>query len=97
MKIKTKSGFATNVNEKKVKDWRFIKALAKCDSADESKQLEGTAFVVPFLFGEDGEEALMEHVKEKDGTIPTSRILEEFKEVLVLIGNEAKKSQSSQE
>lgn len=96
MKIKTKSGFACEINENKMKDWRFVKALAKCDSKDESKQLEGITFVIPFLFGEKGEEKLIEHVS-KDGIASTEDIIAEFKEVLTLAGNEVKKSQSSQE
>lgn len=48
MKIKTKSGFECNVNEKKAKDWRFIKLLALCDSGDESDALKGITQAVPF-------------------------------------------------
>lgn len=95
MKIKTKSGFACEINEKKVKDWRFIKALAKCDSKDESQQLEGITEIIPFLFGEKGEEKLIKHVS-KDGIASTEDIIAEFREVLILAGEEAKKSQSSQ-
>ncbi len=95
MKIKTKSGFACNVNENKMKDWRFVKALAKCDSKDESIQLEGITFVVPFLFGEEGEQALIKHV-EKDGVAFAEDIFKEFSEVLSLVSKELKKSQSSQ-
>ena len=94
MKIKTKSGFVCDVDETKVKDWRFAKNLAKCDA--EPTMVQGMTFVVPFLLGEDGENALMEHVKEKDGTIPTPKMIAEFKEILDLIGAEAKKSESSQ-
>lgn len=97
MKIKTKSGFACEVNENKIKDWRFVKALANCDSEDESKRLEGITFAVPFLFGKNGEEALIKHISDNDGIASTNLIINEFKEVMRLIGEEAKKSQSSQE
>lgn len=96
MKVKTKSGFSCDVNENKMKDWRFIKALAMCDSQDESKKLEGITFVVPFIFGDKGEDALIKHVT-KDGIAPTDAIISEFREVLTLVSNEIKKSQSSQE
>lgn len=96
MKVKTKSGFSCDINEKKMKDWRFIKALAKCDSQDESKRLEGITFLVPFLFGEKGEATLIKHVT-KDGIASTEDIIGEFREVLTLASAELKKSQSSQE
>lgn len=83
MKVKTKSGFACEVNENKIKDWRFIKGLAKCDSSDESAQLEGITFVIPFLFGEKGEDALMKHLADKDGVVSTADVINEFKEVLI--------------
>lgn len=95
MKVKTKSGFVIEVDEKKAKDWRFAKNLAKWD--DESTVIQGTSFCVPFLLGADGEKALMDHVMEKDGSIPSEKILSEFREILEQIGQSVKKSQSSQE
>lgn len=97
MEITTKTGFKVSVNEEKIKDWRFIKGLAKCDSKDPSLQLEGLTFVIPFLFGEEGEKKLIEHVTNKDGIALTEDITREFREVITLAGNEVKKSQSSQE
>ena len=96
MDVKTRSGFECKVNVNKLKDWRFTKALAKCDSGDESKVLEGLTFVVPFLLGEDGEQALMEHVEDSEGIVSTTAIINEIKEIIALIGDEVKKSQSSQ-
>ncbi len=96
MDVKTKSGFECKVNERKLKDWRFAKALAKCDSGDESKVLEGLTFVVPFLLGEDGESALMEHISDDEGIVSTEAIISEVREIISLVGEEIKKSQSSQ-
>lgn len=95
--IQTKSGFVWNVDEKKVGDWRFAKCLAKCEGDNEAERVMGLTFVVPFLLGDDGEAALAEHVKKKNGAIMTADILSEFREILVLLGDEAKKSKSSQE
>lgn len=97
MNIKTKSGFSCKVNEARAKDWRFAKGLADCDSGDESRILKGMTFVVPFLLGEKGEEALIKHVTNKNGIAPTDLIMSEFKEILSLMGEETKKSLSSQE
>ena len=97
MKIKTKSGFVCDVNPERAKDWRFCKALAKCDSEDESSIIQGITFVVPFLLGEDGEKKLMEHVTNEDGIAPVPEIIKEFKNILEKMGEETKKLQSSQE
>lgn len=96
-KIQTKSGFVWDVDEKRVGDWRFAKQLAKCEGGNEAERIMGLTYVVPFLLGDDGETALSEHVKKKNGAIMTSDILAEFREILVLLGEEAKKSKSSQE
>ena len=96
MDVKTRSGFECKVNEKKLKDWRFAKALAKCDSGDESKVLDGLTFVVPFLLGEDGEESLMKHVEDADGIVSTESVISEIRNIIELVGEEVKKSQSSQ-
>ncbi len=96
MDVKTRSGFECKVNERKLKDWRFAKALAKCDSGDESKVLDGLTFVVPFLLGEDGEESLMKHVEDADGIVSTETVISEIRNIIELVGEEIKKSQSSQ-
>lgn len=95
MKIQTKSGFVCNIDEDKVKDWRFARALAKCDA--ETTAIQGMSMAVTFLLGDSGESALMDHVKEESGAIPTEKVISEFKEILELAGAEIKKSQSSQE
>lgn len=96
MKIHTKSGFVCEVDEDKANDWRFVKALADCDSGDESRVLKGMAFAVPFILGEDGERKLMDYVTNEKGLIGSDKIMKEFREVLSLIGEKQKKSSSSQ-
>lgn len=98
MKVVTKSGFACEVNEEKIQDWRFIKALALCDSDDESEALQGVTRAVPFLFGKKGEEELIDFVaKKNNGIAKTAEIISMLKEVLPLLSDEIKKSGSSQE
>lgn len=94
IKVKTKSGFVIDVDENRAKDWRFTKMLAKWES-DETP-LVGLTNCLPFLLGEDGEKALMSHVTEKDGTIPSEKMITEFKEILEILGQKVKKSESSQ-
>ncbi len=97
MEVKTKSGFKCNIDENKVKDWRFAKALAKVDSGDESAIIEGLIYAVPFVLGEKGEAELMKHVTDKAGNVPAEQMINEFREIVTLIGNETKKSLPSQE
>lgn len=95
-KIKTKEGFSCEVNEDKVKDWRFVKGLADCTSKNENQVLKGVTFVVPFLLGEDGEEKLMDFLTEKEGFPKTDSIITVFKEIMEQLSEETKKSKSSQ-
>lgn len=95
MKIKTKSGFVCNINENKVKDWRYVKALALWNGRSEIDRMAGMERAISFLLGDD-EERLMEHITDKDGNIPAESLINEFREIQELMGEELKKSQSSQ-
>jgi len=96
MEIHTMSGFVCNVNEKKAKDWRFIKAMADWDSGDESRALKGVTVALPLLLGKEEEQKLMEHITDEDGIADSERMMAEFKEIILLMGEETKKSQASQ-
>lgn len=96
MEIHTMSGFVCNINEKKAKDWRFIKAMADWDSGDESRALKGVTAALPLLLGKEGEQKLLEHVSDEDGIADIELMMSEFKEIVVLMGEETKKSQTSQ-
>ena len=95
MKIKTKSGFEVNINERRLKDWRYIKAAAKMNEGDQSEIATQLAFAVPFLLGADGEAALMKHVEDSDGIVDSERLIAEYIEVTQIVGEKVKKSQSS--
>lgn len=98
MNITTKSGFACEVNEEKIKDWRFIKMLAACDSEDESEALKGITEAIPFLFGKETEAELIDFVaKKNNGIAKAEEIISVFKEMVPLLSDEIKKSESSQE
>lgn len=94
MKIKTKSGFECNMNERRLKDWRYVKAAAKINGGNEADIIEAVTFAVPFLLGEDGEAALMDYVEE-DGAVDSEKLLAEFLEVTRIAGEKVKKLQSS--
>jgi hypothetical protein len=95
MKIKTKSGFECNINERRLTDWRYIKAAAKMNEGNESEIAVQLAFAVPFLLEEEGEKALMEFIEDKNGIIDSNRLIAEFIEITQIAGEKVKKSQSS--
>lgn len=97
MEIHTMSGFVCEVNEKRAKDWRFVKALADWDSGDESRAVKGVTEAIPFLLGKEEEKRLMEHVTDEDGIVDSEVMMSEFKEIIVLLGEQTKKSQPSPE
>ena len=91
MNIKTKSGFTIDVNPKKVRDWRFIGILAKMDKCkNEAEQIDYLKTAVEMLLGEKGEQKLCRHV-EKDGVADALDVISEFREIISLCGDEAKK------
>lgn len=97
MKVKTKSGFTCNVNENKLKDWRYVRAAAKAaKSTDEAETLAEVCFMINFLLGDADEERLINHVADKEGVADSVLIQSEFEEITRLMGEEIKKSTSSQ-
>lgn len=92
MKVKTKSGFSCNVNERKVMDWRYIKAAAKAYRAKtDMEAIDHIMFMINFLLGDEQEERLTKHVEDKDGIASSDKLEAEFEEITSLIGEEMKK------
>ena len=96
MKIQTKSGFVCDVNEKIVADWDFLDVLCDAESENESTRVIASRNAVKMLLGKEGAAALAEHVKGKDGIKSSAKVFEEFKEIMTLLGEDSKKSESSQ-
>lgn len=96
MKIQTKSGFVCDVNENLVADWDFLDLLCDSESADESVKIRASRDAVKYLLGKDGAAALAEHVKDDKGIKSSAKVFEEFREIMTLLGENSKKSESSQ-
>lgn len=95
MEIKTKSGFKCKVNENRVKDWRYIKTSSQiAKSKDDMEIINGIDFLMSFLLGEEYEK-LMDHLA-KDGIVESSELIATYKEITERIGEQLKKSNSSQ-
>ena len=70
MKIKTKSGFVCDVDERMAADWDFVDALVDCESDDATKRVIASRNCIKMLLGKEGASALAEHVKDDfDGKI----------------------------
>ena len=91
MNIKTKSGFAIEVNPKILEDWILLGYLAHLDEcknfADQRKTLEKA---IIRMIGEKGYLKFCKHL-EKDGVTSIVDVSEEFKEIITLCSGEAKK------
>lgn len=96
MRVKTKSGFSCNVDENKIKDWRYVKAAASAAKGNEAEAISNIVYMVNFLLGDKDEARLIEHVTDKDGIADATRIQTEFEEITRLMGEQIKKSTSSQ-
>ena len=95
MEIKTKSGFKCKVNENRVKDWEYIKTSAKiAKSSDDTEIINGIDFLMSFVL-EDNYDKLMDHVR-KDGIVDFTALIQEYREITNLIGEQLKNSNSSQ-
>lgn len=94
MKVVTKSGFECEANEKIRNDWRFVKAMSKAESRNELERLDGLMKMVQLLLG-DQEEALCNHVKEEDGTVPFDAMNRELIDILQAMGEELKNQSPS--
>lgn len=80
---KTKSGFEFSISEHIVDDWRVAKAIAKSQSKKEAEQISGAVEVVGLVLG-DQEEALCDHIKREDGTVPINALMDEISEIMTI-------------
>ena len=78
----TKSGYKFSINNRILKDWRFVSALTKCQqSKTEFGKLEGIQEMVKLLFGDKFEEYLAFIASKNDGFCDSDLIMEEIKEI----------------
>ncbi len=98
MKIKTKSGFACNVNENKLKDWRFVTSSSKmAKSKDDIEIINELNYCLNFLLEEEQANKLVEHLAKNGGVADVNAVMTEYKEITQALSEQLKKSQSSQE
>jgi len=82
MDITTQSGFKCKIDEKKIKDWEFIKYLGMIDSEDDSDRLKGITKAVPFILGTKGEKALMDFLRKDNNVADAESVINIFTEII---------------
>lgn len=76
LKGKTKSGFSYQISEKRLENYELVEAL----NAIETNPLE-VIKVVNLLLGVDQAKKLKEHLRDKDGLVPTEKMTNEIQEI----------------
>ena len=98
---KLSNGFEFSADEKVIGTYKFARLIAQTMSTDRRKQLTATFEILPHLIGEEGEEALLDYIKEQTGEEPTEKEVSEcIIEMINTIRDEdekLKKSLSSEE
>lgn len=98
MKIITKSGFKCSVNDNIIKDWRFITLTSQIAKAsDEISVIDNVNKALVFILGEKDTQKLIEHVAKTDGIADVKKVIGEYSEILTMLKDQVKKSQSLSE
>ena len=92
LKIKTSKGIKLSIEERKITDFEFVRALADVESKDEGKIISGWVSLSNILFGDQYDE-IMESLKDEDGYTSTDKVIDEIHFIMNLIkeSREAKK------
>lgn len=76
----TKSGYEFDIDNRILKDWRFVSALTKCQqSKTEFGKLEGIQEMVRLLFGDKYDEYMEFVASKNDGFCDSDIIMDEIK------------------
>lgn len=81
MQGKTRSGFEYDIDDRILKDWRFINALTKCQNSEGIKQLEGMQEMVNLLFGNKLEDFMKHIAEQNDGFVPSEAIMADVQDI----------------
>ena len=76
MKGKTKSGFEYDVAEERINNYELLEVIGE---VDENPLV--LPRVIDLLLGEEQKKKLKDHVRAKDGLVPTDKISEEITEI----------------
>lgn len=95
MKIKSKSGYACEIDETITEDYMFLEAVAQASDTDNpGKSMIGTVKMVDLLLGKNKKGFMDAIAKKHDGRVPATVVTDEVMSILTQIN--AKNSLSSQ-
>lgn len=100
MELITKNGFKCNIDENRVKDWRFVSASAKlAKSSNDIDAIYNLNFCIEFLFGEKQARELYEFLEKLKGYVDSEDVSTEYKYVVDMLKEQVtlKKSSASSE
>lgn len=83
---KTSSGFEYAVNENLLADYRFIRTYKKVRKGTPAEQMIAVDDLLALVIGDENVDALMDHVAEKDGSVPGEKIAAELEEIITKLG-----------
>lgn len=85
MKGTTESGFKFSIDERALNNMELIEAIAAAD-----KNASNLPKALNLLLGEKQKLALYEHVREKDGIVPSDKVQEEIIDIFHKVGEKEK-------
>lgn len=78
----TRSGYKFNIDDRVLKDWRFVSALTKCQKRhDEFEGLEGIMEMAKMLFGDKYDEFMNFIASKNDGFCPSDVVMNEIQDI----------------
>lgn len=89
IEITTKSGFACEVNPKKIKDYRFVKIIRNMVSEDQTKQFAAVTDMGEYILGEEGVSRLVKHVEDDEGFSSVEDVNAELTEIIDILKNKS--------
>lgn len=76
--IVTSTGFVAETDVSRVNDMRFLETIRKLQRGDLLAYID----CAEMILGEEGKERLYEHIKDKDGHVPTEKFNQELTEII---------------
>ena len=78
MKANTADGFEVEIIEEHLDDWEFLELLDAVDNGEHGKIVR----VAKFLLGDDEVKRLKQHIKETDGKVPATKMVQALTEIM---------------
>lgn len=88
--VTTTTGFKIEVDEDNFDNMEFVELLAQAE--DETKELMIAPKAIEMTLGKEGKKALYNHVRDEKGRPRASKAIEEFREIISLVGDGGKNS-----